>query len=557
MYLMEEKNEGRNKYSLAKRLKSGTDHRRYPGFLLCILFCILILTISSTYAAEIGNHVILTGGDENFPPYEYIDDSGQPAGFNIDILRAVSEEMNLNIRIELGPWHKVRSDLKSGRIDLISGMYYSEERARTVNFSNHYIIVSHAIFVREGSDIRGLKDLSGKEIIVENGDIMHDYVKSNGISDRIIAVNNQSKALLVLASGSHDCALLSKMYGEYLLTQTGISGIETVGPPIEPRKLCFAASAEGSEFLPVLNEGLAIIKKNGRYDEIYNRWFGVYEEREYYSTLLNLILYLLLPVIILLVVALLWSFSLRKQLAKKSAQLKEELIQQKKVENALKVSKNKYHELFDSINEAVFLYEVLLDNEYSNFTEVNETACYRLGYSHDELLQMNVSDIISMEISEYKSIQAEIIKTGNQISFYTEHIRKDGSVFPVHIKARILELDDRKYILQLARDISEEKESRRRETEALKQIEENLLQLAILNDEIRNPLGVIVGVADMEMENSADIILKQADEINKIIKKLDRSWLESAKISEYLRKHHGVDNMKDEGKNRQIRGEER
>ncbi|MEA2033999.1 MAG: transporter substrate-binding domain-containing protein [Euryarchaeota archaeon] len=542
---MKVKNESRNKSSLAERLNPGADHQRHPGFLLFILFCILILTISPVYAAGTANQIILAGGDENFYPYEYIDDSGQPAGFNIDLLNAISEEMNLNISIELETWHKVRKDLENGRIDLITGMYYSEERDRTINFSNHYIIVSNAIFVREGSDIRSLKDISGKEIVVQNGAMMYNYVKSNEISDRIIPVDDASEAFLLLASGSHDCALLSKLHGEFLITKTGISGIETVGSPIEPQKLCFAASAEGSEFLPVLNEGLAIIKKNGRYDEIYNKWFGVYEEHEFYSTLLNLILFLLLPFIILLTVALVWSFSLRKQVAKKSAELKEKLIQQKKIEGALKESKNKYHELFDSINEAVFLHEVLPDNKSSNFTEVNETACRRLGYTRDELLQMKISDIIRPEILEYNSIQAEIIEKGNHFSFYTEHIRKDGSVFPVYIKARILEFGDRKYILQLARDISEEKESRRREGDALKQIEENISQLAILNDEIRNPLTVIIGAVDMEMENSADIILKQADEINKLIRKLDQGWLESEKIREYLRKHHEIDDTED------------
>ena len=510
--------------------------RRLVGSLL-ILAITLNLIISPGYAAYSEDQVLVVGADEYFPPYEYIDYNGRATGFNIDIMNAVAEEMSLNISIQPGPWHEVRSDLESGKIDFISGMFYSEERDEVVNFSEPYITVSHAIFIREGSDIRGVEDLKGKEIVVEEGDIMHDYALGLDSSNTIITTHNQSEALLLLASGKYDAALLSKLHGEHLIMQYGITRITTAGPPLEIREYCVAASANASSLLPVINEGLVIIRNNGKYDEIYKKWFGVFEEREFFLTLVNIVIFILLPVIILLAVALIWSVSLRRKLAKTSSELEDELVKQEKVKEALQESKDKYEVLFNSLNEGVFLCEYDPARESGRIIEVNDTACRRLGYTREEMMGKNLFDITRMLSYDCETLIEKLTKEKNEISYYAEHVRKDGSVFPVHVKARLLRYGGREYVLQLARDITKEREFGEREAEALKKIEMNLIQLATLNDEIRNPLTVIAGVTDMEMKDSRNIILDQVRRIDEIISRLDRSWIESAKIREFLKKH--------------------
>lgn len=533
-----------------KMQKSNEDLRLFIriGHLIT-LFIILFLSlaiITPANASHVENQAIIVGADEYFPPYEYLDHNGIPAGFNVDIINAIAEEMALNISIQPGPWHHVRSDLESGRIDLLSGMYYSKGRDENVNFSKSYIMVSHAIFVREGSDIYGLKDLRGKEIVVEKGDIMHDYALGLGNSNMIITTDNQSEALSLIASGKHDAALISKLHGEFLINQYEISGVTTTGHPIESRQYCIAASPNASSLLPSINEGLAIIKKNGKYDRIYKKWFGAYEEREFFSTLINIVVFVLLPVIILLAAALIWSVSLRKKLIRTSADLEDELIEQKRIKAALQESKNKYMVLFESLNEGVFMCEYNREDKSGRIVEVNDTACRRLGYTREELMGKDILEITRVPSYDYNALIEEITKENKQITYYGEHVRKDGSTFPVQVKARPLYYEGKEYILQLALDITKEKEYRLRETEALKKIEENLTQLATLNDEIRNPLTIIVGVSDMETKYSKDIILEQAERINEIINRLDRGWVESAKIREFLRKHLEIEDEYEE-----------
>ncbi|MCK4268873.1 MAG: PAS domain S-box protein [Methanogenium sp.] len=217
-----------------------------------------------------------------------------------------------------------------------------------------------------------------------------------------------------------------------------------------------------------------------------------------------------------------------------------DITEKKLAEEALKESEGKFRELFNNVNEAVFLHEVQSDSTHGKFVEVNDVACNRLGYTREELLQMRVADIKTRTVQKVDPARVEAFKSDGLSSYDAEHVRKDGSVFPVHVNARMIEMRGLHYILSLVRDITEEREARRREEVALKQIETNLTQLAILNDEIRNPLAVITALVDLEDVETADKIFEQIREIDEIITRLDMGWLESDKIRDYLMKHYAI-----------------
>src|SRR6185369_17484298 len=105
----------------------------------------------SLIAAEVPKKdpsVIIVGGDRDYPPYEFIDKDGQPAGYNVELTRAIAEVMGIKVEFRLGGWAGMRDALQSGKIDVLQGMSYSEERAREVDFSLPHTIVNHAVFAR-------------------------------------------------------------------------------------------------------------------------------------------------------------------------------------------------------------------------------------------------------------------------------------------------------------------------------------------------------------------------------------------------------------------------
>ena len=113
--------------------------------------------------------------------------------------------------------------------------------------------------------------------------------------------------------------------------------------------------------------------------------------------------------------------------------------------------------LINNINEAVFLAPFSAEGVHGNFVEVNDVACRRLGYSKDELLQMNARTINpAANLAAIKAFGRHIRREGNTI-FEAIHVAKDGTQIPVEVVAKVIEFNGLEYVLSVVRDLREHK----------------------------------------------------------------------------------------------------
>ena len=175
----------------------------------------------------------------------------------------------------------------------------------------------------------------------------------------------------------------------------------------------------------------------------------------------------------------------------------------------------------------------------------NTAASESLGYTPEELTSLKTWDINPTITPDTWSSVWGRIADGTLVHEESLLTRSDDTVFPIAQTSSYLHTQGEEFTCIFARDITETVKMREREEEALGQIEENLLSLAILNDHIRNPLTVIAATADLQQNESREIILNQVDLIDEIVRKLDQGWLESAKIREFLVKHHDFESKRD------------
>jgi len=298
-------------------------HRQLCPRIRAGIFCLIAMT-ASLVGASPHSGIILVGGDYNYPPYEFLNEDGEPDGYNTELTRGIAEVMGMNIEIRLGEWDSLRKELRKGELDVLQGMVFSENRAKKFNFSPPHAIIHQSIFARRGeAKISELSELRNREVIVQRGGIMHDYLIQNDIEAQLVLVDTHVVALRLLASGMHDYALVANLPGLYLERELELSNIVPVGKPFGAQHYGYSVIRGNEELLAQFSEGLAILKNTGRQQAIYDRWLGPLENSGWpwkkigkIAALISALLLLILGAIVV------WNRILTRQVSRRTDELK-------------------------------------------------------------------------------------------------------------------------------------------------------------------------------------------------------------------------------------------
>gem|GEM_PF-877941 len=139
------------------------------------------------------------------------------------------------------------------------------------------------------------------------------------------------------------------------------------------------------------------------------------------------------------------------QRQKADALLLEELQERKQAEKDLL----QFRKVMDESSDAIFM----IDPQTSRYIDFNKSAYERLGYSRDELGQLGVVNIAQHITNvEIWLERVELIRKKGELIFDSIYQRKDGTMFPVEVSARMLDYGDKTIMVALVRDITERKQ---------------------------------------------------------------------------------------------------
>lgn len=366
--------------------------RRYGGSVLLVFLIGLLLWASPVYAEPELKKLITVAGDENFPPYEFLDERNGLKiyrGFNIDLIRAVMAKTDLDVQFVPMPWEEALRALQDGRVDAVGGMKYDAERSQRYDFSEEYLINSLAIFVsRNNSIIVDLEDLAQKRVAVQKDDIAYQKLKSRVLE--MTATVSQEEAMKLLVDGKVDAVVGNRMAGQYLLQRLGaMDSVKTVGGLINPERYGFAMRRGNSEFLAKFNDGLRKIKADGTYNNIYVKWFGepVDYPAYYYKKYLKYLAGGLAVMAMLIVIFLRLNYVLKREVSKRTREISQV--------NAELVRKNAYIKNVNRYQSSVLNsgYGGILTSDANGIVRfVNRYACEYLGIS-SEAASLNLREL--------------------------------------------------------------------------------------------------------------------------------------------------------------------
>ena len=130
----------------------------------------------------------------------------------------------------------------------------------------------------------------------------------------------------------------------------------------------------------------------------------------------------------------------------------QDITESKQQHELLEASRKRFQTLFDSSTDGIFILDM-----HGDFIDINRTAHKRLGYSKAEMLALNLSTLDTPEFAEKVPMRMQqVIRNGSAV-FESAQYRKDGSIMPTEVNARLLELEGEQIILSIIRDISERK----------------------------------------------------------------------------------------------------
>lgn len=434
--------------------RSLTGWMRLTRFLTCAALAVLLAANGSVQALTSVDHAgapppvppkLVVGSEQDYPPFATGMTDTTTGGFTVDLWKAVAAESDLRYTLRVRPFHQLIEEFKQGKIDVLINLAISDERRKFADFTVPHVVVHGAIFVRKGeSGIRSEDDLAGKSIIVLNADLAHEYAISKGWEKQLVLVDTAAEGLRLLASGKHDAMLLSQLVGAQTMQELGLANIEAKVRAGFSQKFAFAVHEGQSGLLSQLNEGLALSKSNGTYNALYNKWFGVYEEKE--LGLRDMLVYLVPVVAIFFGIA--GYFFYRRQVEREAAE-------------------RKYRDLYDHAPDMF----MSLEAATARIIDCNQTLLDATGYSREELIGRPVLELYHPDCAELARATFQRFMSLKEVHGVELQLkRRDGSKIEVSLSATAV-CDEQGNILHSRSALHDITERKLNET-ALRQSEE-------------------------------------------------------------------------------------
>ncbi len=213
-----------------------------------------------------------------FAPFEYMDEkTGEPVGFDVDVINAVAEKMGLtasylpNQKFDtLVPIIK-----QGGKADVsIAAITITDERLESVDFSEAYLDSNQAIVVAKGSSEteETLNDAS-KQVVCQGGTTGDEWIGEN-LPDAVrVPVDDVTAALTGVQTGLYQAMVVDLPVASYMLAQS-FSDLEIVKEIPTGEQYGIAVSKDNPELTQAVNKALEDMKSDGTMKEIETKWFG-------------------------------------------------------------------------------------------------------------------------------------------------------------------------------------------------------------------------------------------------------------------------------------------
>lgn len=237
---------------------------------------ILTLAALAAFSTSASAQEVLRVGTEGaYAPWNFVNDAGELAGFEIDLANAICEQTGMTCEIVQNDWDSIIPNLVAGNYDTImAGMSITEERLESINFTQDYFPVDPSKYIALADADLDLENPSGLRIGVQGNTIQAAYAEENfADGNTIIAFATFDQSIADLAAGNVDVVLADGSSLEPVVANSG-GALAFFGEDVAVGGGVGAGvRKEDTELLATLDEALTALKADGTVDALRAEWF--------------------------------------------------------------------------------------------------------------------------------------------------------------------------------------------------------------------------------------------------------------------------------------------
>lgn len=192
---------------------------------IAIFLSILCCTLSQVYGNN-QRHVKYFC-DNNYPPFEFLNEKGEAEGFNIDLIKEIAILRNWDLEIQTLPWHQVFDSIDLEKPNYICSMFLASQRENKYLFSTAHNKVSFSLFTKKRSEIKEFEDINTHKLLIESNDVIKGVI--NGLGKyNIIEFDNYRDAFLFFNTKKTSIVICPLIQGNYFIKKENIKDIKEI-----------------------------------------------------------------------------------------------------------------------------------------------------------------------------------------------------------------------------------------------------------------------------------------------------------------------------------------
>lgn len=235
------------------------------AFLLCLLLG----------ACSRGNKLII-GTDATYPPFEFVDESGNITGVDVEVGREIAKSLGKEVEFRNINFDGLITALRSGSIDLvISSMTATPERRQSIDFSEPYVKTGLAVLVAKDSTLQSGADLKapGRKVAVRLGTTGESWARANLKEAKIIALDADVSCVMEVVNGNVDAWIYDQLS---IMNYHARHAAKTRAllAPLREEAWAVALKQGNTELKTQVNEVLSRMRADGTFSKLADRYMA-------------------------------------------------------------------------------------------------------------------------------------------------------------------------------------------------------------------------------------------------------------------------------------------